>query len=172
MLNRLFGAHIYQVSRTEYQQHGSLELLERVAQKLRGKGRRPYVIPVGGSNWLGTWGYIDSVSEIEKQLQYLEESDGVRISDIVVACGSGGSASGIALGVALSGLSCRVHAFSVCDSPEYFYDFMDQEIYGQSGKIQVNTQNSNSFLFCCFHGFKYVSLDNTCTQEKWVVFAY
>mmetsp|Transcript_9705 Transcript_9705/g.18139 ORF Transcript_9705/g.18139 Transcript_9705/m.18139 type:complete len:208 (-) Transcript_9705:110-733(-) len=43
------------------------------------------------------------------------------ITDIVMACGSGGTASGVALGNRLSGLNVRVHAYGVCDDPAYFY---------------------------------------------------
>lgn len=42
------------------------------------------------------------------------------------ACGSGGTAAGLALGARLSGMDMRVHAFGVCDDEGYFYDFIDQ----------------------------------------------
>ena len=42
------------------------------------------------------------------------------------ACGSGGTAAGLALGARLSGMDMRVHAFGVCDDEDYFYDFIDQ----------------------------------------------
>jgi D-cysteine desulfhydrase len=41
------------------------------------------------------------------------------------ACGSGGTTAGIALGVHLSGMATRVHAYGVCDDPAYFYDYVD-----------------------------------------------
>ena len=41
------------------------------------------------------------------------------------ACGSGGTAAGLALGMRLSGAETRVHAFGVCDDEDYFYDFID-----------------------------------------------
>ena len=42
------------------------------------------------------------------------------------ACGSGGTAAGLALGARLSGAAMRVHAFGVCDDEAYFYDFINQ----------------------------------------------
>lgn len=42
------------------------------------------------------------------------------------ACGSGGTSAGLALGSWLSGLRARVLAFGVCDTPDYFYDHVDQ----------------------------------------------
>ena len=37
---------------------------------------------------------------------------------------SGGTAAGLALGVHLSSLTAKVHAFGVCDSPDYFYEYI------------------------------------------------
>eukprot|EP00955_Chlamydomonas_euryale_P047156 353600-Chlamydomonas_euryale.AAC.6 len=41
------------------------------------------------------------------------------------ACGSGGTAAGLALGLKLAGCHARVHAYGVCDTPSYFYSFCD-----------------------------------------------
>ncbi|XP_058079764.1 putative D-cysteine desulfhydrase 1, mitochondrial isoform X2 [Magnolia sinica] len=97
-------------------------------ERLLNEGRRPYVIPVGGSNSLGTWGYVEAIREIEQQLQNgFGES---QFDDIVVACGSGGTIAGLALGSRLSKLKAKVHAFSVCDDPDYFYDYVQGLIDG------------------------------------------
>lgn len=41
------------------------------------------------------------------------------------ACGSAGTTAGIALGSELSGLGADIHAFAVCDDPDYFYEEVD-----------------------------------------------
>ncbi len=41
------------------------------------------------------------------------------------ACGSSGTALGIALGNRLAGLGLRVHAYCVCASPAFFYRHCD-----------------------------------------------
>ncbi|KAG9149799.1 hypothetical protein Leryth_025362 [Lithospermum erythrorhizon] len=51
----LVGAHIDLVSKEEYSQVGSVALTNILKEKLINEGRKPYVIPVGGSNSLGTW---------------------------------------------------------------------------------------------------------------------
>ncbi|KAF3652938.1 hypothetical protein FXO38_15873 [Capsicum annuum] len=48
--------------------------------------RKPYVIPAGGSNSLGIWGYIEAIREIEQQLQH--SSIERKFDDVVVDCGS------------------------------------------------------------------------------------
>lgn len=39
------------------------------------QGKNPYVIPVGGSSALGTWGYLEAAREMEEQLQAAEITD-------------------------------------------------------------------------------------------------
>ncbi|KAL2478855.1 Bifunctional D-cysteine desulfhydrase/1-aminocyclopropane-1-carboxylate deaminase [Forsythia ovata] len=55
LVERLVGAHIDLVSKEEYSKVGSVALTDILKAKLLNEGRKPYVIPVGGSNSLGTW---------------------------------------------------------------------------------------------------------------------
>lgn len=115
---RCSGAHAHLVTREEYTRVGSRALVDAVVEQLRSAGKKPYAIPVGGSNAIGTWGYLECVAE-------LAAPDVPKFDHIALACGSGGTAAGMALGVALAGLPSRVTAFGVCDDPEYFYDHVD-----------------------------------------------
>ncbi|KAK6249867.1 hypothetical protein SCA6_003872 [Theobroma cacao] len=128
LVERFVGAHIQLISKEEYARIGSVALTNVLKEKLLKEGRRPYVIPVGGSNSLGTWGYIEAMREIEQQLQI--RSNGVKFDDIVVACGSGGTIAGLSLGSWLGELKAKVHAFCVCDDPDYFYDFVQGLVDG------------------------------------------
>ncbi|PKA64372.1 1-aminocyclopropane-1-carboxylate deaminase [Apostasia shenzhenica] len=121
LVERLVGANVELVSKEEYAKIGSVVLADLLKERLVNEGRKPYVIPVGGSNSLGTWGYIETVREIEQQAE--THFSGLHFDDIVVACGSGGTITGLALGSNLSSLKAQVHAFSVCDDPVYFYDY-------------------------------------------------
>ncbi|VAI61293.1 unnamed protein product [Triticum turgidum subsp. durum] len=104
LVERLLGAHIDLVSKEEYGKIGSVALADLLKKRLLEEGRKPYVIPVGGSNSLGTWGYIEAVRELEQQIQL---SGDVQFDDIVVACGSGGTIAGLALGSKLSSLMAK-----------------------------------------------------------------
>ncbi|OMO69409.1 Tryptophan synthase beta subunit-like PLP-dependent enzymes superfamily [Corchorus capsularis] len=142
LVERFVGANIQLVSKEEYARIGSEALTNVLKEKLLKEGRRPYVIPVGGSNSLGTWGYIEAIREIEEQLQI--SSNGVKLDDIVVACGSGGTIAGLSLGSWLGALKAKVHAFCVCDDPDYFYDYVQGLIDGlQAG---VNSRDIVSIL--------------------------
>lgn len=135
LVERLVGAHIQLISKEEYSQIGSVALTNVLKEKLLKEGRRPYVIPVGGSNSLGTWGYIEAIREIEQQVQ----TQTSKFDDIVVACGSGGTIAGLALGSWLGPLQAKVRAFCVCDDPNYFYNFVQDLIDGL--KAGVNSRD-------------------------------
>ena len=46
---------------------GSKRLGEQLEAQLKGQGRKPYVIPVGGSDATGTFGYLAASQEILEQ---------------------------------------------------------------------------------------------------------
>eukprot|EP00955_Chlamydomonas_euryale_P047153 353600-Chlamydomonas_euryale.AAC.3 len=46
------------VTKEEYMETGSPGLLDQMEAALRVAGSKPFVVPVGGSNALGTWGYL------------------------------------------------------------------------------------------------------------------
>jgi D-cysteine desulfhydrase len=118
LLDRLAGARVRLVSRAEYAQRAAV--MEAVASELRVDGRKPYVVPEGGSNGLGALGYVEAMRETAAQMR-AGLAGGRSPFDVVVhACGSGGTAAGVALGVARFGLAARVRAMAVCDDAAYF----------------------------------------------------
>ena len=70
------------------------EEMESVAQELVAKGRKPYVIPGGGSNSIGATGYVACAQELLAQL--FEQA--VPIDRLVCASGSAGTHAGIVTG--------------------------------------------------------------------------
>jgi len=93
-------------------------VIDELAHALQAAGRRPYVIPVGGSNALGSWGYVDAMAELHGQLP---EGWRGRPLTIALACGSGGTAAGVAMGLRRLGWKeARAVAFAVCDSAAWF----------------------------------------------------
>ncbi|XP_065850335.1 bifunctional D-cysteine desulfhydrase/1-aminocyclopropane-1-carboxylate deaminase, mitochondrial [Euphorbia lathyris] len=144
LVERLIGANIQLVSKEEYAQTGSVTLTNILKEKLVKEGRKPYVIPVGGSNPIGTWGYIEAIREIEQQVQ--ASGGTLKFDDIVVACGSGGTIAGLSLGSWLGNLKAKVHAFSVCDDPDYFHSFVEGLTDGLTARVNsydiVNIQNA------------------------------
>ena len=69
---------------------------ESAAERLRGEGRRPYVIPGGGSNPVGALGYVTAALELVNQAA----ETGLRIDHVVHATGSAGTQAGLVTGLA------------------------------------------------------------------------
>lgn len=74
--------------------------------------RQAWVIPAGGSNWLGATGFVNAGLELAAQIAAEE----IGVPDrIYVANGTMASAVGITLGLALAELPTEVHAIRVTD---------------------------------------------------------
>ena len=117
LLDRLVGAEIVWLTFEEYGRRA--EILDREEESLRRSGRTPYIIPEGGSNALGAWGYVHAIEELASDLWALPES-GDRPTTIIHATGSGGTTAGLVLGVKLVGLNARVVGINVCNDRNYF----------------------------------------------------
>jgi L-cysteate sulfo-lyase len=65
-----------------------------VAEDLRAAGRRPYVIPGGGSNPIGALGYVTCALELAQQAF----DQGLAITTVVHATGSAGTQAGLVAG--------------------------------------------------------------------------
>ncbi|UCG13762.1 MAG: D-cysteine desulfhydrase family protein [Deltaproteobacteria bacterium] len=117
LLDRLAGAEIVWIS---YEQYGRrAEMFQREAESLRKVGKTPYLIPEGGSNALGAWGYVRTVEELANDLETLPGGT-EQPTTIVHATGSGGTTAGLILGVQLTGLQARVVGINVCNDRDYF----------------------------------------------------
>jgi D-cysteine desulfhydrase len=118
LLDRLAGAEIRLISRDDYADR--VRVLERAAADLEAMGERPYVIPEGGSNALGALGYVEAMREVRGQLDLGLGGGPAPYDWIVHACGSGGTAAGVALGASRWNVAARVRAVAVCDDAGYF----------------------------------------------------
>jgi D-cysteine desulfhydrase len=123
LLDRLVGAEIRFLSHAEYKERDAC--LAAVASSIEGAGGKPYVIPEGGSSGRGALGYVDAMREIRAQLD-LGLGGGKRFDLVVVACGSGGTAAGAAIGASTYDVATRVMAVCVCDDAETFRRVVDR----------------------------------------------
>ncbi len=88
------------------------EVAVEVMAALRAGGARPYLIPVGGSNALGSLGYRLAMAEALDQIG----AAALRIDTMVFASSSGGTHAGLALGAAMRGYGGRVLGIAI-DAP-------------------------------------------------------
>lgn len=103
LLHRLLGAEIVFTEREEVQKK-----LEEVFAQAQSEGRKPYLIPYGGSNPTGAMGYINAMLELAEQ--------DVALDWIVFPSSSGGTQAGMLVGAQLSGFEGKILGISV-DEP-------------------------------------------------------
>ena len=102
MLDQLFGAEIVWTDRD----HRG-EALKLAFNRAWEEGKRPYLIPLGASNALGSLAYLDAFLEAKTQL------DQVQVDWMVTASSSGGTQAGLALGAHKATWSGRVLGISI-----------------------------------------------------------
>lgn len=107
LLDRLFGATVHFIPGLTLEQMNAR--MAARAEKLRARGQRPYVIPVGGSTAVGCLGYVAAVRELAEQCA----DEGRQVDAIAVATGSTGTLSGILLGARHFMPGTRVYGISV-----------------------------------------------------------
>ncbi|HEY3424441.1 MAG TPA: D-cysteine desulfhydrase [Negativicutes bacterium] len=100
----IFLYHLLNVEKVKVVPWGTdlMAELQSAAAQAVNEGCKPYIIPMGGSNHLGTLGYIACVEEIMAQTF----ETGVNIDHVVLPGGSAGTHSGLLLG--LYGNNCRI----------------------------------------------------------------
>jgi D-cysteine desulfhydrase family pyridoxal phosphate-dependent enzyme len=103
LLDRLFGAELVWAGAQHRQQ-----ALEQAFQAASDAGRRPYLIPYGGSSPTGTFAYAQALLELIAQ--------GVQAEWVVFASSSGGTQAGLVLGARLGNYPAKLLGISV-DEP-------------------------------------------------------
>src|SRR2546426_1312205 len=99
LLNQLLGAKEHWIDRPQRPAK-----LSELPEQLRAQGRKPYVIPVGGSNGVGATGYVLAMMELSDQLRPSKQ----KVDHIVFGSSSGGTQAGVALGGRVAGVHRRL----------------------------------------------------------------
>src|SRR6476646_5840673 len=101
LLDRLVGAELVWITRPAWRDRN--RLLAEQADRVRAAGGTPYVVPEGGSNALGSWGYVRAAAELAEDLEGIAAPD--HPVTVIYACGSGGTGAGLVIGAKVMGLS-------------------------------------------------------------------
>ena len=90
-LDHLYGAHVSEVPADTDMNAAMAEL----AESLTAQGHKPYIIPGGGSNAIGSLGYVTCALELMDQANNM----GLAIDTLVHATGSAGTQAGLVTGL-------------------------------------------------------------------------
>ncbi len=131
LLDRVVGAEMRFISRSDYQRRK--QVMSEAADALRAAGRTPYVIPEGGSNAVGSLGYVRFVDELARQLAAPNAP-----LTLVYAAGSGGTGAGLVAGVLQHRLPWRVVGINVCDDRAYFVNAIGSIVEEMRSRFQMS----------------------------------
>lgn len=107
LLDQLFGAHIVNVA----DRNDRDRILQETFDKATAEGKKPYLVPYGGSSSTGALGYAFAVEEFLKQ--------GIHADWIVFGTSSGGTHAGLVLGQSVFGFKGKVLGISIDESAEW-----------------------------------------------------
>lgn len=139
LLDRMAGAEVEFISEEKYAANVDAEL-QRIADDVISNGKVPYIIPEGGSNPVGAWGYVNAAFELKKQCSEI----GISPKRLVCATGSGGTHAGLWLGVKLAGWDVEVISMTVCysasETTERIFRLVESaiEVYDLSIKCRID----------------------------------
>lgn len=110
LLDQLMGATIHSI---QADQDCSI-YAEELVSRLISEGRKPYLIPMGGSNPMGSLGYIRCANEIIQQI----DEQNIQIDQIILASGSAGTQAGLLAGLIAANVDIPVLGITVSRSTQ------------------------------------------------------
>ncbi len=157
LLDQLFGAEILYVTTEQYQNMPEVRMM--LDSQIRSQGGKTYFIPEGGSNGLGSMGYLSAWDELLGQMG----SDGVPegFDSVVVAHGSGGTQAGLILGKILRAEhpmhESRIVGVNVCYDAAKSFELVKNVLWGaiQGWKMPLSFMSNDIEMLDGFVGRGY-----------------
>lgn len=115
LMDHLLGAQVRTVSFDDFAERRS-EIMEEILEELAAEGKKGYLIPLGASNGIGTFGYYACMEEIAVQ----EKALGFQFDRIVMAVGSGATYAGLFYANRVLGRSTVVTGVNISADAAYF----------------------------------------------------
>jgi L-cysteate sulfo-lyase len=110
LLDQLFGANLHLMKLSDDCNTYAASLMTR----LESEGKRPYLIPIGGSNAIGSLGYVRCAFELLEQIG----EQNIHVDQIVLATGSAGTQAGLLAGLIAAKSDIPVLGITVSRSGE------------------------------------------------------
>lgn len=140
LLDHLFGANIHQINTEQ----DSGIYADTLIKGLIEAGKKPYLIPVGGSNVIGSYGYVRCANEIIKQIQV----QNLEIDQIVLATGSAGTQAGLIAGLMAAEIELPVLGFCVSRSTEDQMNLVESLLKNVLRELGLNPNLAKNKVHC------------------------
>ena len=104
LLDKIFGCHIHWAGANR-----KGEDIPDIVEQLITQGKKPYVVPYGGSNELGALAFVEAYKELESQ----RKSMSLSFTHIIFASSSGGTQAGLMLGKKAFNSPCQIVGINI-----------------------------------------------------------
>lgn len=133
LLDRILGSHIHWAG-----DHRKGEDIPQLFEQLKSAGKRPYIVPYGGSNELGAIAFAEATREL------LSQSGDERFTHIVFASSSGGTHAGLMLGKFICDQAYRLVGINI-DKEETGEPAFDQHILSLANRTAAMLEIEHRF---------------------------
>jgi len=145
LLNQIYDSKIIWLDYHDFQKNGSSydSFLVNEADTLVREGHKPYIIPLGGSNPIGTHGYRTAVGEMLSSWKSVSHSKAP--DSLFCALGSGGTFVGLELGIQEQKLATQLYGINVIgpiETAAKYVSTLHQSVLNEWG-VRIETKNSH-----------------------------
>ncbi len=145
LINQIFDSEMIWLDFDEYQNLGSSydPFLNRESDRLLKSGKKPYIIPLGGSNAIGCLGYQNGISEMLNTWKKITHTDAP--DSLFCALGSGGTFAGLELGIQKENLKTNLYGINVIgpiETASRYVTKIHDEVKKHFGTV-INTHQSH-----------------------------
>jgi len=140
LLNDILGANIHRLDIG----YDCDAYAKSLFQKLINAGKKPYLIPVGGSNVIGSLGYVRCAFEIIQQVS----EQNLRIDQIVLASGSAGTHAGLLAGLIAAKVNIPVLGICISRSTEEQQILVETLLRKTLGYMRLDPQLCKNKIIC------------------------
>lgn len=134
-INKLLGADIRFVTAEDYSNR-RMGVMEELKKEMELKGYKPYIIPEGASNGIGSFGYFNAMEEILAQ----EKEMGIHFDGIFAAVGSGGTHAGLLIGSKVLRSASQIYSINVCNDENHFKNAIHEILMESNNYLDVDIQ--------------------------------
>jgi len=139
LLLKLLGTELVEVPANE----DFSVFISQLVPRLELEGARPFVLPFGSSDVLGSMGYMDCANEILEQLSFIS---GKAPDVVIVPTGSGGTQAGLVAGFAHHKVNTKVIGFSILNQEEEAVDAVEKLTKDTLGELGIKNQPLEIFV--------------------------
>lgn len=142
----VFLYHLLGVEKVKVVPRGTdlMSELQNAAAEVMAEGRKPYIIPMGGSNHLGALGYVACAEEIMGQTF----EAGLDIHHIVLPGGSAGTHSGLLLGLYANSCHIPVTGISVLNPKAVLENRIAELMQQTAAYMEINVKVPSDAIEC------------------------